>query len=169
MNGAAFFMWSPLMRLFLAAACLAALFSGTGRADIPPPAPQDDARETVLAFLENINAGSLDGAASTLADRDDVVWVENGRVTWRGKAEATGGLEAMLKTPGLRLETNEAFQVIALGGGGALAVTPVTVFVQDETGAEQAMAQGVMTFALARQTGEWRIVSAHTSVASGAD
>lgn len=147
------------------AACV--LLSTAAIANMPPPqlTSRDAAADVVTAFMENFNAGNLEGMASTYSDDGSFVWVENGQVVAGSKAAA---VEANGKMPkGIRMETDNSMQVIMIGSAAAEAVVPFTFYVKDDKGAEAEAFKGVMTLAIAPDTdGTWRIVAGHMS-ASG--
>ncbi|MCC6920745.1 MAG: nuclear transport factor 2 family protein [Alphaproteobacteria bacterium] len=155
-----------MKRLGLAlAACV--LLSTAATANMPPPqvTSRDMANDAVVAFMENFNAGNLEGLASTYSDGGSFVWVENGHIAADSKAAA---VEANGKMPkGARMETDSSMQVIMIGTSAAEAVVPFTFYVKDDKGADTEAFKGVMTLTIAPDTdGTWRIVAGHMS-ASG--
>ena len=134
----------------------------------PPPVDAPEwAAQTVGAFFENFNAGSVEGIASTYSDSGNFVWVENGAVVYSDKAAAVAGMkERLAATPGSRIEAINGFQIVPAAPGAAEVVAPITLYVKDaKSGEEKAMLSGIMTLLLAFENGEWRIVSGHTSTA----
>ena len=153
------------MRVAAGIVC-AFMLAVTAAAEPPPQPPIDDAREVVLAFFENFNQGSVKGMGMTYSDRDDFVWIENGSVAFQGKAAAMSGMEERLAaTPGARLETTEKMAMIQVGASAVEAVAPITLYVKGPDGSEQPVLSGVMTILLTAETGEWRILTGHTSTA----
>jgi ketosteroid isomerase-like protein len=152
------------------AALVAAIFlSGAAFANVAPPPLESPERagEAAFAFLENFNAGNLEGVASTYSDSGDFVWVENGAISYSDKASAVAGMkERFAASPGARLEASDGWKIIPAGTGGSEIIAPITLYVKDaKTGEEKAAVSGVMTLVLRLENGEWRIVSGHTSTA----
>ena len=144
------------------AACV--LLSTAAMANMPPPqiTARDEANDVVTAFMENFNAGNLEGIASTYSDDGNFVWVENGRIIADNKAAAVEANGRMPK--GVRMEVVDHVRLILIGTSAAEAVVPFTFFVKDDKGVESEAFQGVMTLAVAPDSdGTWRIVAGHMS------
>lgn len=158
-----------MTRLFPSLAFAALLVLPT-LANVPPPVrmePTEEVRQTVLAYMENFNAGNVDGIASTFADRDGFTWIEGGQATYASKADAVAGIKsALAKMPGARIETNESFRVVIVDDQTAFAVVPATVHAKDAAGAEAQIGKIVTTLVLVRQGDEWRILTGHSSTAA---
>jgi ketosteroid isomerase-like protein len=133
----------------------------------PPLESADRAGEAAFAFMENFNAGNIDGIASTYTDAGDFLWIENGTVTFKGKADAVEGMKQRLSaSPGGRLEVVNGWTITPAGEGGSLITAEFTLYRKaPETDEETAVVSGVMTLMLRLEGGEWRIVNGHTSSA----
>lgn len=117
---------------------------------MPPPqiTARDEANDVVNAFMENFNAGNLEGIASTYSDDGNFVWVENGRIIADSKAAAVEANGRMPK--GVRMEVADHVRLVLIGNAAAAeAVVPFTFYVKDDKGAEAAAFNGVMTLAVA--------------------
>ena len=62
----------------------------------PPDLPNTQAAEAVQAFMENFNAGNIEGIESVLADRTDFLWPENGVLRNEGEAATVADIKAAL-------------------------------------------------------------------------
>lgn len=146
------------------AASLALAAPAVSNVAAPPPTVADVAAETVTAFMENFNAGNVEGLASTYSDAGHFVWVENGRVANASKADAVA--DGIPK--GARIETDSSMQVIPVGEQAAEAIVPFTFFLKDDKGVEAEVTKGVMTLTIALDPdGQFRIVAGHMSTAGG--
>ncbi len=133
-------------------------------ANAPPPqvTARDMAGDVVTAFMENFNAGSKEGMASTYSDSGNFVWAENGRVVSADKASAVAALDRM--PAGIRIETDNTMRIVTIGDGAAEAIVPFTFFMKDDKGVEAEVFKGVMTMTVAPDPdGTWRIVAGHMS------
>lgn len=133
-------------------------------ANAPPPqlTASDLAGDVVIAYMENFNAGNKEGMASTYSDSGNFVWAENGRVVSANKASAVEALAKM--PPGIRIETDNTRQIIAIGSDAAEAIVPFTFYMKDDKGTEAEIFKGVMTMTIAPDPdGTWRIVAGHMS------
>lgn len=134
--------------------------------NVPPPIrvePEEMAREVVIAFLENFNAGSADGIASTYADRDGFTWVEQGHVAYATKAEAVAGVtKSLAAMKGARMEmAGERF--IRVDPETVFAIVPVTIYMPDGKGGEKEAGKSLTTMTIVQGTDGWRILTGHTA------
>lgn len=144
------------------AACLASATPAFANALPPQDNAVTAAKDTVVAFMENFNAGNVEGVASTYSDSGHFVWVENGRVANADKAAAVA--DGIPK--GARMETDATMQVVPVGGQAAEAIVPFTFYMKDDKGAEAEVFKGVMTLTIALDAdGVFRIVAGHISTA----
>ena len=146
-------------------ALLVALTASPASADVappPPPAVPEEAAGLVIAYLENFNAGSAEGILSTYSDNPGFVWVENGHVTYLGKAEAVAGMaKAMSATKGYQLKTSmDEVRVVVTGPDSMFATVPLKVSTPSGMGKE-VTADGVLTMTLLRENGAWSILTGH--------
>ncbi len=162
------------MRLMAIGLAAGLMLGGAASANVAPPPdlPNRLAAEAVEAFMENFNAGSVEGIESVLANRTDFVWPENGVLRTEGETATVADIKAALEAqPGLRLETT-GLKVILLGPAqdAAEVVAPITLYAKNEKGEEVEVLKGVMTFAVAvdAEDGVWRIASGHTSTVQAA-
>lgn len=157
------------MRLLALTLGLIAMFAGSApsaRADIVPPiaAAEVQARETVLAFLENFNAGNAQGIASTYSDRPGFTWIEQGHVAYATKAEAVAGVTAaMVSMKGARMETTGDFKLIPVSDKAYLAIVPATIYMTGADGREIEAGKSLTTMTLVEEADGWRILTGHTA------
>ena len=107
------------MRLMAIGLAAGLMLGGVASANVAPPPdlPNRMAAEAVEAFMENFNAGSVEGIESVLANRTDFVWPENGVLRNEGETATVADIKAALEAqPGLRLETT-GLKVILLDRG----------------------------------------------------
>jgi len=154
---------------FAAGLVSAFLFVAPALANMMPPPVEsyERAGEAAFAFVENFNAGNIEGIASTYTDAGDFIWVENGTITFKSKDEAIEGMKQRLAaSPGARLETANGWKITPAGTGGSLITAEFTLYRKaPETGEETPVVSGVMTLMLRLENAEWRIVNGHTSSA----
>jgi ketosteroid isomerase-like protein len=156
------------MRAFTLLLALAALLGLTrpATADIVPPvtSSETEARQVVLAFLENFNAGNAEGIASTYSDRPGFTWIEQGRVAYASKAEAVAGVTAALQTmKGTRMETASEFKMVPVSDKSFLAVVPISIFMAGPDGKEMEVGKSLTTMTLVAEGDGWRILAGHTA------
>ena len=135
-------------------------------ADIVPPMSNSEmtARQTVLAFLENFNAGNAAGIASTYSDRPGFTWIEQGHVAYATKGEAVTGVTAALAMmKGARMETTGDFAMIPVSDQSFLAIVPVTIFMAGPDGKELEAGKSLTTMTLVAEGDGWRILAGHTA------
>lgn len=163
------------MRLPVSALLASLMLGSAALANMAPPPdlPNMQAAEAVQAFMENFNAGNIEGIESVLADRTDFLWPENGVLRNEGEAATVADIKAALEAgQGLRLETG-GMSVLLLGPSqeAAEVVAQITLYGKDPAGAETVLLKGVMSFAVAKDgaDGVWRIAAAHTSTQQAGD
>jgi ketosteroid isomerase-like protein len=154
-----------LLTLLLGLGILAGMVAPAS-ADIVPPMERTeaDARETVLAFLENFNDGNVEGIASTYSDQPGFTWIEQGHVAYASKAEAIAGVtKALQMMKGARMETGPGFRLISIADRSYLAIVPTTIYMAGADGKEAELGKSLTTMTLIEESGGWRILVGHTA------
>lgn len=153
------------MRVLVSSVFALLLLAVPARANVPPPEPEETVREAVLAYLENFNAGSVDGLAAMFADHPYVHVLENGRLVTAGRMgvrEVIGG--TLETTPGMRMEVVGDINVLmAPSGDAAVADFTFTFHVRGDDGNEVQLFQGVTSLTVFQGLQGWEIAAIHTS------
>ena len=125
------------------------------------PAPLADPGE-VETFLSAFSAAAATGDADTIASRytEDVVILEDGRVSYRGRAEVRDAIAAFPVPGGTNLEFSGT-EITPIASDAALVQT---LFSQDYGEAGFSFS-GAISFLLIKRGGEWLIHRSHTSTA----
>ena len=122
--------------------------------------PADDVRETFAAFRERLDAGDFAGAMGYYADDPRFVWVEDGVVRYRARADVARGFEHLRLLGAVRFAYGEPAVTLVARDVATLAVTFETSVGDPAHGHAFA---GAMTVTMVRMPAGWRFLAGHSS------
>lgn len=144
-----------MVRVLAALVCVWLGVAAAHAEDVPEPSP----KETLLAFAENFNAANLDGIDDTLSGRGDFLWIEDGTVIFRDKAQALGGFAAQFAVArGARMEFEGDITIVQLQPNRASAAATFSMYVPTPEGPEARLYTATLTATLVREGWLWQLL-----------
>ena len=121
-----------------------------------------EVKTAVEEYLAKVNGHDAEGAGEYYADDVGFQWVEDGRMVYETKAAAIAGLTAFLS--GFNSSRLEAYDLKIVMQTEDAAVASFRYSQTISSGGQAAMkGEGVMSLALTRASGDWKILVAHKS------
>ncbi|MCE9523890.1 MAG: nuclear transport factor 2 family protein [Alphaproteobacteria bacterium] len=146
--------------LLVTASCTNPFAPSSGVPDSAAVAPE--VKTSVEQYAAKVNARDAIGAGEFYAEDPGFHWVEDGRTVYQNRAEAITGLTNFLA--GFSESHFEVYdiKIVMLDDDCAVATSKFTQTIAANAQASLKF-EGVVSFAMAKRDGTWKIVSGHKS------